>query len=96
MCPEMILAVDVDSDTIKREFRAARDGDAHIVSVSTLDDALDWLWERGDDVTAIVYRDGGLSVNTRSALSIIERDWPGVRVESVGPTGLGHRRSEAS
>lgn len=52
--------------------------DAKIVSLSDSDAVLDWLWERGDEVEAVIVRS---DLRVPDLLEVVERDWPNIKLQ---------------
>ncbi len=54
--------------------------DTEIVCLADPEAILDWLWEKGDDVTEIIVR---ADLVTPDLAETIERDWPSITLKSL-------------
>ncbi len=54
--------------------------DTEIVCLADSEAILDWLWEKGDDVTEIIVR---ADLATSDLVDTIEHDWPSITFRSL-------------
>lgn len=57
------------------------DTDRTVSVLGTVSDAADWLWDRGQEVVAIVLdRDLSKNPDTAELIGFCERDWPLIKI----------------